>query len=69
MVNIEKYHIVAIGDTVAECEKVYRNLMANSGINVTPSGGGTTAEGTITLLKDIGCRRQYLLLSDAGRQR
>ena len=36
MVNIEKYHIVAIGDTVAECEKVYRNLMANSGINVTP---------------------------------
>lgn len=45
MVNIEKYHIVAIGDTVAECEKVYRNLMANSGINVTPSGSGTTAEG------------------------
>ena len=69
MVNIEKYHIVAIGDTVAECEKVYRNLMANSGINVTPSGGGTTAEGKITLLKDIvadGNTYYYLMLE--GRE-
>lgn len=69
MVNIEKYHIVAIGDTVAECEKVYRNLMANSGINVTPSGSGTTAEGKITLLKDIvvdGNTYYYLMLE--GRE-
>lgn len=32
MVNIEKYQIVAIGDSVAECEKNYRRLMSENGI-------------------------------------
>ncbi len=69
MVNIEKYHIVAIGDSVASCEKVYRNLMANNGIDTTPSGGGMFAEGTITMMQDIvseGNTYYYLMIS--GRE-
>ena len=27
MVNVQKYQIVAIGDTVSECESVYTDLM------------------------------------------
>ena len=69
MVNIEKYHIVAIGDSVASCEKVYRNLMANNGIDTTPSGGGMFAEGAITMMQDIvseGNTYYYLMIS--GRE-
>ncbi len=69
MVNIQKYHIVAIGDSVAECEKVYRNLMASSGIDTAPSGDVLTAEGTISLLKDIvsdGNTFYYLMIE--GRE-
>lgn len=34
MVNVQKYQIVAIGDTVSECEKVYTDLMYQNGIKV-----------------------------------
>lgn len=53
MVNIEKYQIVAIGDTVAECEKVYRNLMAGSGIDTVDTTKAQTITGAITMMKDI----------------
>lgn len=53
MVNIQKYQIVAIGDTVAECEKVYRNLMAGSGISNVDTSKAAVLEGSITMLKDI----------------
>ena len=53
MVNIQKYQIVAIGDTVAECEKAYRNLMAGSGIEVVDTSKAMQASGAITVLKDI----------------
>lgn len=69
MVNIEKYHIVAIGDTVAECEKVYRNLMANSGINVTPSGKRHNSRGENHFAEGIvadGNTYYYLMLE--GRE-
>ncbi len=32
MVNVQKYQIVATGDTVSECEQVYTNLMYENGI-------------------------------------
>ena len=35
MVNIQRYQIVAIGDTAAECEKAYRVLMAENQITQT----------------------------------
>ena len=34
MVNVQKYQIVAIGDSVSECERVYTDLMYESGIKV-----------------------------------
>lgn len=33
MVNVQKYQTVAIGDTVADCEKNYEKLLANNGIS------------------------------------
>ncbi len=53
MVNIQKYQIVAIGDTVAECEKAYRSLMAGSGIDNVDTSEAQSITGTITMLKDI----------------
>ena len=34
MVNVQKYQIVALGDTVSECEKEYNDLMYTNGIKV-----------------------------------
>lgn len=34
MVNVQKYQIVAIGDTVSKCEEVYTDLMYQNGIKV-----------------------------------
>lgn len=34
MVNVQKYQIVAVGDTVSECEQVYTDLMYENGIKV-----------------------------------
>ena len=70
MVNIQKYQIVAIGDTVAECEKAYRNLMAGSGIETVDTSKAQTITGKITMMKDIvseGNTYWYLMLegSDA----
>lgn len=53
MVNIQKYQIVSIGDTVNECVKNYEKLMANSGVNITESGEKLEAKGAITMIKDI----------------
>ncbi|MFV0315114.1 MAG: CvpA family protein [Anaerotignum sp.] len=53
MVNIQKYQIVAIGDTVKECEKAYRVLMAGNGIDTADSRDTLTQEGAITILKDV----------------
>ncbi len=53
MVNIQKYQIVAIGDTVAECEKNYKSLMAGSGIDTIDDSAKQTIQGKVVLLKDI----------------
>lgn len=70
MVNIEKYQIVAIGDTVAECERVYRALMEGNGIETVDPSKAEEISGRITLLRDIvsdGNTYLYLMLegSDA----
>ncbi|WP_458407904.1 CvpA family protein [Anaerotignum sp.] len=65
MVNIEKYQIVAIGDTVAECEKTYRSLMAGNGINNVDTSETQSITGAITMMKDIvseGNTFWYLML-------
>jgi len=70
MVNIQKYQIVAIGDTVAECEKVYRNLMAGNGINTIDSRKALQISGTITMMKDIVAdgNTYYYLMLDGSEQ-
>lgn len=45
MVNIQKYQNVAIGDTVAECEKAYVKLLSANGIS---SEGGELAMETVS---------------------
>ena len=35
MVNVQKYQIVATGDTVGECEDIYTDLMYENGIKET----------------------------------
>lgn len=65
MVNIQKYQIVAIGDTVAECEKSYRSLMEGSGIETVDPSKAQIVTGTITMLRDIvseGNTYCYLML-------
>lgn len=45
MVNVQKYQTVAIGDTVAECEKNYEKLLADNGI---ASGNGMENDISMT---------------------
>lgn len=48
MVNVQKYQNVAIGDTVAECEKNYVKMLANSGVSSSKNEGeDTEITGTI----------------------
>ncbi len=64
MVNIAQYQIVAIGDTVNECEKTYLALMKSSGINVTDTSKLPKIKGTIAKISDcvIDGNTHYLIL-------
>ena len=53
MVNVEKYQIVAIGDTVSECETNYINLMSESNIEINKNHNKKNISGTITYLKEV----------------
>lgn len=48
MVNIQKYQIVATGDTVAECEKNYRSLMKTDGITTVDEKSVMEITGVIS---------------------
>ncbi len=51
MVNVQQYQIVAIGDTLAECETNYINMLAQSGIvgdvDAVPDEQQKTIKGTV----------------------
>ena len=69
MVNIQKYQIVAIGDTVAECERAYRSLMEGSGIETVDSTLAQTVTGTISMMQDIVSEgNTYFYLMIEGRE-
>ncbi|MFI3174153.1 MAG: CvpA family protein [Bacillota bacterium] len=53
MVNIQRYQIVAIGDTVQECETAYRQLMTGNGISLTNEEDLAIAEGLIESIQNI----------------
>lgn len=67
MVNIAQYQIVAIGDTVNECEKTYLELMKSSGISVTDATKLLKIRGTIAKISDCvidGNTHYFILLSN-----
>jgi len=67
MVNIQKYQIVATGDTIVECEKNYRKLMSGSGIDTVDTEKKKTITGTIVLLRDVvieGNSYYYMMLQE-----
>lgn len=47
MLDIQRYQNVAIGDTVAECQKSYEALLATNGVDLGPSGDLKTKTGVI----------------------
>lgn len=72
MVNVQKYQIVAIGDTVSACEASYTNLMYENGIKVVEADTREIMEltGKITKIAQTvvdGDSHYYLMLegSDA----
>ena len=69
MVNVQKYQIVATGDTVSACEEQYTTLMYENGIKEVEEDTREilTAEGKITKIAQ-GCGgRQLALLYHARR--
>jgi hypothetical protein len=68
MVNIEEYQIVAIGDTVNDCEKTYLALMKTSGIGVADTSSMPKISGTIAKIAEAvvdGNSHYYILLSNS----
>ena len=53
MVNVEKYQWVAIGDTVKECEKAYRELLETNGISSETAGVSEAVSGTIEAMANV----------------
>ncbi len=72
MVNIQSYQIVAIGDTVAQCQTNYINLLATNGVDVSSSQevvAGTQASGTISSITSVvrdGNTHFYLTLEGSN---
>lgn len=70
MVNIAQYQIVAIGDTVNDCEKTYLELMKSSGISVADTSKLPNITGSITKISDCvvdGNTHYYILLSNSDQ--
>lgn len=66
MVNIKKYQNVAIGDTVADCEKAYVNLLKTNGISSGPVSVGEKESGMIETIAPVvleGNSHYYVVLS------
>lgn len=53
MVNVEKYQWVAIGDTVKECEKAYRELLETNGISSETAGVSEAVSGKIEAMANV----------------
>lgn len=70
MVNVQKYQNVAIGDTVAECEKNYEKILGDNGItSVGSSKDNVSMTGTIEKMAQAvieGNSHFYITLSGEG---
>ena len=70
MVNVQKYQIVALGDTVSECEESYTNLMYKNGIKTEAKDTRTveSIKGKITKIAQgvvDGNSHYYLMLENS----
>jgi hypothetical protein len=68
MVNIEKYQIVAIGETISQCEKTYKNLLNNSGISTIDASKTLETRGIIKKISEVvidGNSHYYVLLDNS----
>jgi len=66
MVNIKKYQNVAIGDTVADCEKAYISLLKTNGISSAAVSVGEQQTGIIETLAPVvleGNSHYYVVLT------
>jgi hypothetical protein len=67
MVNIAQYQIVAIGDSVSDCEKTYVDLMRSNGVGVDVNAVMPRVTGKIAKLVQAvvdGNSHYYILLSN-----
>ena len=53
MVNVQKYQLVAIGDTNEECEKDYKELLSTNGIVSQSQGERLEISGVIELIAPV----------------
>ena len=71
MIDIQRYQNVAIGDTVADCQKSYKALLATNGaVSAVDSSAQGTADGQIrTVLQAVvdGNTHVYLTLDGDSR--
>ena len=68
MVNIAQYQIVAIGDTVSQCEKIYLEQMKTNGIGVEDATKLPKATGSIAKIAEAvvdGNSHYYILLNNS----
>ncbi len=69
MLNIEKYQTVAIGDTVAECERNYIKMMADNGITQKPEKEEKDVTGKIEKIVPavIGGNSHYYVVLEGNK--
>lgn len=71
MVNVQNYQIVATGDSVSECEKAFKKLMKENGLNTQKSNAADpdkSITGNIKKIADIvidGNSHYYIILNDS----
>lgn len=70
MVNVQKYQIVAVGDSVSACEKSYASLMNENGIKVDVSAASDIQKitGTVTKIAQsvVSGNSHYYLMLDGS---
>lgn len=65
MVNVQQYQYVATGDTIRDCEKMYREMLVSKGISTVAPGELQEATGIIEVLQPVvleGNTHYYLCL-------
>jgi len=65
MVNVQQYQYVATGDTIRDCEKMYRELLVSKGIDVSDGGEAMSRSGIIEVIEPVvldGTTHYYMYL-------